>query len=367
MLVGSLLVAVLISALPRGSCAQSEGASTVTGTSRAFNPAISLNSLFLGQLDSGRAEAEEGPPTTDGHVHEHAMEGLDVQEVELRFTADIDPYSKADATLAFHGEEIHFEELFISSSVLPWGLGLEAGKMYLPFSRENTVHTHQLPFVQRSLHQQALFAEGYSDVGIEVSSLLPAPFFLELRAGAFDGSDEEQAWFGSEDGEDLAYLGGVSALWDLGESTTFAIDTSGVLGRNPHGDDTYSRIGSITATLRWKPTRRTIYRSFRLASEYVSADKDADEAGEDLFLSGWTSYAQLQFARRWWIQARHDQLDPSLESENSHRTGALIAFVPSEFQSLRAEVSFVHTPADDFTEFLLQYNFTIGSHPAHRY
>ena len=167
------------------------GASTISGASRAFNPALSLNGLFLGAFSDRGDEAEAEAETDGEHAHAHAEEGLLVQEVELRLTADVDPYTRADGTLAFHDDEVHFEEIFVDSHALPWGLGLRAGRFYVPFSRENTLHTHQLPFVQRSLHQQALFEEGYADVGLEV---YVARLVAELHGGqlAYDG--DRWAW-----------------------------------------------------------------------------------------------------------------------------------------------------------------------------
>lgn len=374
-------VTLLCLSLAPGASAQNRGDTTTSGTSSAFNPAISLNGLFLGAFNDldlpHTVHMDEEAHAHEGHGPAPAEEGMNLQEIELRFTADIDPYSKADATLAYHEGEFHFEEAFISSSILPFGLGLRAGQMYVGFSRENVVHTHQLPFVQRSLAQAALFAEGWTEMGLETTWLAPTPWYLQLRGGVFDG--DEAAWFGSEDPQDFAYLGGLTSLWDLNESTTFQIDGGLAAGANGIDDATTTRIGSAGVTLRYKPTRSRIYRSLRWSAEYLYADRDAfpvhDDNGEleraDRFLSGWTTYAQFQFARRWWTSARYDLFDPSLEAENSKRYGASLSFVPSEFQAIRMEVSYVDRPdepdAEDYFEFFLQYNFTIGSHPAHRY
>jgi hypothetical protein len=89
---------------------------------------------------------------------------------------------------------------------------------------------------------------------------------------------------------------------------------------------------------------------------------------------GWYGFAQYQFSRRWWAGARYGILQRSYDEsqaafidEQTHRSTVQLAFVPSEFQALRLEYSYVESPVDTWSEIFLQFNFTIGSHPAHRY
>lgn len=360
-----ILVAVFGLSLPTLGLAQTSDA-TATGVSRAFNPAISLNGLFLFGLEDGMPpfEAETQAEEEHGHEHEHESlsDGFRVQEVELRLSSVIDVYSRADATIAFHDGEVGFEEIYVTTTALGRGLGLVAGRLFVPVSRENTTHTHQLPFVQRSLVQEELFGESYGDAGVQVDWLAPTDFYASLRAGVYDG--ENGTWFDGPESEDFAYYGGLELLFELGESTTLGIEGGYLGGRNGLGDASHIASGGLT--LRWRPTRQTIYRSFRWNTEYTLADRGADLAEEELEITGLTNTAQFQFARRWWASARFDYLDPE-DHEESDRVGLQIAFVPSEFQALRAEVSRVNREGEDFTEFFLQYNFTIGSHPAHRY
>lgn len=357
------------------------GDTTATGTSRAFNPAISLNSLFLGHLVSGLEEGDHAEE--DGHAH--FEEGLRVQEIELQFSADIDPYSRADANFAFHDGEFELEEAFVRTNRLPAGLGLRVGQMYVPFSLENTLHTHQLPFVQRSLILGAIAEEGLTDVGAELRYLTRAPFFFELRTGVFDGgrgeehAEEEEgaehdhehaSVFGAPEGEDFAYHFGLASLWELGENSTFALDGGYLFGRNGLSEDnsTNSQIVSGAATFRWKPAQRALYRGVRLSAEYTYVDVQSElEDESSAFMSGWATYAQVQFARRWWVQGRFDQFEPPHGEDSQTRLGGALAFVPTEFQSVKLEVSRVDVEEDPYTEFFLQYNVTIGSHPAHRY
>jgi len=342
---------------------------TTSGNSTAFNPAISLNALFLGHYldgpDPGHAD--------DGHDHAHdhgapPPEGFSAQEIELRFTSDIDAYARADATLAFHGEHIHFEEAYADLLTLPAGLGLRAGQMFAPISRENILHTHNLPFVQRSLGQVTLFGEGWSSPGAQLSWLSSLPFYAEFRAAALDASHTE--WFGSDKDGGIAGVGQILTMFDLSESTTLGLIGGGAIANNSLDDQ--STVGSAGIDLRWKPARRTIYRGLRLNAEYLWAERNGAEPEADVDvrhpeqLQGLTTLCQFQFARRWWVSGRYDWLDPD-EHETQTRWGASISFVASEFQALRLEYSSSDDGEELSNSVFLQYNITIGSHPAHLY
>ena len=81
---------------------------------------------------------------------------------------------------------------------------------------------------------------------------------------------------------------------------------------------------------------------------------------------GMYALAKVQFARRWWVQGRFDVLDPA-GGESTKRGAVMLAFVPSEFGALRLQTGIVDAPGDTYGELHLQYNFTLGSHPAHAY
>ena len=83
-----------------------------------------------------------------------------------------------------------------------------------------------------------------------------------------------------------------------------------------------------------------------LAAEYTWVQRESDHMDEPtLEFGGWSTYAQLQFARRWWAQARWENLDVDEMDGTTQRFGAMLAFVPSEFQSIRLEWSRHRPPA----------------------
>jgi hypothetical protein len=366
------LACALLLAAPRSPAAQVVGSSTATGVSRHMNPALSVNGLFLGAYFS-REPAPGGEE--EGHRHGISSTGLHAQELELQLTAAIDPFTRGDMILALpRGEGVELEEGVVTLLSPPANLGLRFGKFYAPFGRHNRLHTHQYPFVDPPrVNREMLGGEGLNDVGLEVSYLLPLPWYGEINLDVFDGDRMEP--FGGADKKDLAYVGHLGQLWDLTESTTLELGGSYAGGKNPTGHAT--ALAGADLTVRWIPLARR-YRAVTWQSEVIHSSFDLGAEEEDR--TGAYSLLQYRFARRWWIQARYDWLEegPDPEQlfeeagvgapeEEFRRSSALLAFVPSEFSALRLQVSALEIQGDTEFEVFLQFNFTMGSHPAHRY
>ncbi len=354
----SAIALLLLSVGERVVHAQTEGTATATGISRDFNPAISLNALFLLAGFPGWSDAVDRA--------EGLESGARLQEAELQFSAAVDPYTSADFIFSFEDGELGIEEGYVTSNVLPHGVGLRAGQMFVPLGHENTLHTHQLPFIQRSLFGGAVFGEALSEFGAEVSWLPATPWFLELRGAAYNGDD---ALFDGAGDWDLAYLTGVDALWDVSEEATFSLGADYLAGPNGNGtpDDTaWSQLFSVVARYKWRSARRLRSRGYELLAEYQFAQRGAPTGTPADIARGFYALGKLQFARRWWVQGRFDLLDPSAET-STKRGAVMLAFVPSEFGALRFQTAVVDAPSDTYAELQLQYNFTLGSHPAHAY
>jgi len=83
---------------------------------------------------------------------------------------------------------------------------------------------------------------------------------------------------------------------------------------------------------------------------------------------GWYGLAQYRFHRNWWAGVGAGQADHGLEGDlREYKVN--LTFVPSEFSSLRAEMVYYQDKVtmEDDLRFIVQANFTIGSHPAHLY
>ena len=158
---------------------------TASGQSPSFNPAISVNGLFLGfygsdtlerdfafsphglELVTHQDESHETGGAHEGEVHHHGLpdeNGLSVQEVEVRLTANVDAYIRGDVTLAIPGTEgLEVEEGFVETIGLP-NITLRAGKFFSALGRHNRLHTHAFPFIDPPVaHERLLGGEGLNE------------------------------------------------------------------------------------------------------------------------------------------------------------------------------------------------------------
>lgn len=336
------------------------------GVSSAFNPAISVNGLFLGGYSSSPRRTTE---LTGLDFHN----GFNFQEAEFQFTADVDPYWKANFILAIGRDgEVELEEGYATSEQLPYdllprNLSLKVGKFFPFFGKHNLLHAHQFPFISRPLIHQSIFgSEGLKEPGLALAYLLPAPWFSELTFQGLTGENESLFRFEEDAKRRGAYLGHLKNFFDLSDTTTLEIGNSYVGGRNSFRE--LSQAVGLDLTLKWRPLQNATERALIWQSEYLYFARDRAEEG---FTRGGGLYSSLQyqFARRWWVQGRYDLSGvPRFDDGRRHRWTTLLAFVPSEFSAIRLQHSYTsQETGTSLNEVLLQLNYTIGSHPAHQY
>jgi hypothetical protein len=399
------LVILLVACSLAPTLAVAQGSSsTATGISNQMNPAISVNGLFWAQVSRD---------SDDPHLNRVAL-----QEAEAQFTSIVDPFWKANVIVAVHpahphddaasgddaedqaaGEETHggfeldVEEAYIDGRSLPAGLALRLGKFFLPFGKHVPLHTHQFPFVQAPLGVTSFLGEhGLTEAGAQLTASLPLPWYSDLAVYGVNGDAEI---FDAED-RDLVYGGRWRNLWDLSDAAT--LEVSGSLLHGPDGVQPGEfqdlDVFGFDLTYKWISPRRSKGPAVTLQGELILPRPEA-HPGDPL---GWYALAQYRFHRNWWLGVTYGQADgdPAASVEEHHhaeKTDVLLplqadghdhaayfagetteyklnlTFVPSEFSALRAEVAYFddrHGDADDL-RLLLQWNFTIGSHPAHLY
>jgi hypothetical protein len=338
------------------------------GITPAFNPAISVNGLFLGGFSSR-------PGLTGDLTGLDFHNGFNFQEAEFQFTADVDPYWKANFILAVDREGgAELEEGYVTSEQLPYDLlprdtSLKLGKFFAGFGKHNLLHAHRYPFIDRPLANQAVFGgEGLSEPGVAASYLLPSSWFSEVTFQGLAGENESLFRFSEESKRRGAYLGHWKNFFDLSDETTLEIGNSYIGGRNSAAGHRLSQAVGLDLTMKWRPLRMATERGLIWQSEYIyfnqSREREPSTHGGGLYSS-----LQYQFARRWWIQGRYDFLGaPKFDDGRKHRWTTLLALVPSEFSAVRLQHSYTtQERGSPVNQLLLQFNFTIGSHPAHQY
>jgi DNA-binding protein H-NS len=338
------------------------------GISSAFNPAISVNALFNGGYSSN-------PKTTRRLTGLDFQNGFNFQEAELQFTADVDPYWKANLIFSVNrAGDAGIEEGYVTSEELPYDLlprntTLKLGKFYASFGKHNLLHAHQFPFIDKPLVSQAVFGdEGLKEPGAGLSYLLPTSWFSELTFQGMAGENEEMFRFNGGSKPRGAYLGHWKNFFDLSDETTLEIGNSYIGGRNSASGHPWSHAAGLDLTIKWRPLQRSTEKALIWQTEYIYFNEDRGRSGSSQG-GGIYSSLQYQFAQRWWIQGRYDLLGiPNFDGERKHRWTTLLAFVPSEFSAIRLQHSYtIQDRGGPVNQILLQFNFTIGSHPAHQY
>jgi len=324
------------------------------------NPDLSVNALFL-YKNSNRGY----DPNTENR------NGLTVQEAEMQFASDVDPYWRFVGTFSmsqtadegqlaqtpsryspkwvFEPEEVYAESLDFNVFTL------KVGKFKAAMGKHNQLHTHAFPFIDAPLQNTTLLGdEGLNDVGASLAVLFPLPWFSELSVQGFSGQSADDSYFQSADTSGYVGLMHLKNLWDLSDQLTAEFGLSAATGENSLASST--NLYGADLTFKW---RQSLERAFIWATEYLHRDLGAERA------SGIASWVQFQPSRRWWIEARGEYLD---SGAGQRKQSALVAFDASEFSEVRVQYDHLNdSQAKDEHRALLQFNYTIGAHPAHAY
>lgn len=335
----------------------------------SMNPDTSVN--VLGLYSQSKRQGQE--KTEPGG-------GFSLQEAEIQFQADVDPFLKATVTIAIEAGDPEApevdatapatepkpgskapdyaaepEEAFFETTKLPL-VSFKVGKFKAALGRHNTLHSHAFPFIDAPLVNLRLLGdEGLADAGISAALLAPLPWFVELTAQVIQGNSE--VLFASESSSDVAEVLRLRNLFDLSDSATLDLGVSGAAGANAENGRT--RIGGADASFKWRPTKGGKYSALIVAAEYLSRED----------VKGYAGWVQVQVAERWWVQVRNEEVADEPSDLKAKKNTALVAFNPSEFSGFRLQVDRLDEggEANPIDTVQLQTNFTIGAHPAHAY
>lgn len=236
-------------------------------------PDIGVNALIL-YHNSNFHQADMNPAALDTNPN-----GLNLQEAEISFKADVDPYNKlslllsvspeysTDGTTVTQGWLIEPEEVFAENSSID-SVSLKLGKFKAAFGKHNTLHPHAYIFVEAPLINTRLLGnEGLNDVGISAASLLPVNWYSEMTLQALRGKGENEQFNSPSPSENVA-LAHWKNLFDLSDELTFEVGASYATGQNSFKHKT-DLIGA-DFTFKWRPTKGGKYSSFLWATEYIS-------------------------------------------------------------------------------------------------
>jgi hypothetical protein len=304
----------------------------------AFNPRITA---FGEVFASAATEGGELNPSS----------GPWMRSLELDIRADVDPFAKAVAILAFEqedpietGEHGEFgaepEEVYADLVALPYGFAARVGKFRQPFGIVNRTHPHDLPWSDVPLAPVTILGEeGWNDTGVTASwRTLIAGAALTLEGGATRGDD-----FYDEDTGSPAWLGRVELF------RTFGRLDVGLGGTGAGGAD--RTVGGGDLMVKWRANQ---WRSVVLVAEAL-----ADDAGT----TGGYAALQVQPTRPLYLGVRGDLVSSGDGTADARRVSAFVSAYTSEFLRLRAGVG----SDGSETRGDVQLTFVWGSHPAEPY
>jgi hypothetical protein len=320
--------------------------------SKIFNPDIAVIGNFLGAL--GENEMNPQP-------------AFEMSEAEATFQAVVDPYARADFFLSFSPEGVEIEEGFLTLTTLPGGLLAKVGKFKQQVGKANTLHPHQLPWVDQPVVLDNLLGgeEGLNDSGISVSRLIGNPWiFLEATGEVYQGSS---GVFHSFERSDVSWVGRLRGYRDVTEATNLDIGASIAYGNNDVGPGFNTRLIGFDATLRYRPLRRAIYRRFMGRTELFWSNRE--QIDDDVSAFGYYASGEYQFARRWFTGVRYDWSERVFDSSLVDKGPSLtLTYWPSEFSQVRGQYRHLrYGEGLTANEFLFQFLFSIGAHGAHTF
>jgi hypothetical protein len=394
----------------------------------AFNPQISviLNGNYYNDGIRGEGSelvgeaAQPSHPShghgDEGHSHGGMSNGFNLSEVELAFSATIDPYFDAAAYMAITGEgEFELEEAYLQTRSLPYGLKLKAGKFLSDFGYANRQHPHQWDFANQNLPYLNLLGDhGLQDVGVQLNWLPQWPLYTLIgvealqgdqeRFGALVDDEEERDETGldrSKNGPRLwtAYVKvspelGYSHALQLGASYAHATqhqeiheedDGTGLpLEEGLEGD---ADLWGLDAVYKYDSGRAYGHGDLKLQAEYLRSTKDLevrsgepDELGEreefktdGLYLQGtYGLWPRWQVGLRYDILGMTNEVSGGDEYDSSDRWTAALSWVPTEFSLLRlqferADIALEEGGSESFNTFWLQFLVSMGAHGAHKF
>src|SRR5436309_5615282 len=378
-----------------------------------FNPAISLGIDTIGSYKSNAQGFNPGNgPQAGARINNARPAGADfnLRSAELFISADVDPFTRAYATInasadAMANDEatLSVEEAAIVTTRLPYNLTVRGGRFFADFGVLPHRHDHDLPFVDRPPSIAAFVGGEAQTNGVEVSWLAPTPIFLrvsgtvgnKLGADFQDGVSNDN----SRPIRGLTYMGRLQTYFDINDDNN--VELGGSIAEAPNAEDFKNsgrferRLVGMDFKYRWYPLGYGVRQSLTVAGELLHDVGDGDPVnggpridifGNKVRQGAWGGYvyAEYRLSKQWRPGVRFDyfqlQSEPLLVTNTfstlpastlnatGHRTDnrtwtAYLTWFPSEFQRLRLQFNRSDRGnAQDANEFFLQWTAFLGSH-----
>lgn len=319
-------------------------------------------------------------------------QGFNMNSAELFFFSPVDPYFNFYANIPVTENGVSIEEAYVVTTALLEGWQIKGGKFKSNFSRLDSQHPHAWDFWDIALPYRAfLGGEGLGgEKGVQLTYLPTLPIYTLFGAEVLQGENPLLFGPGAEEGPH-AFTFFVKSSVDTSDYSTLYFGPSvlfgktdninGLPGAEVRGNST---LYGLEAVWKWKPTSRkavTIQSEYLLLTQTGTATDTATGFIDSLKRKQDGFYVQgIYRISRWGIGVRYDTLN--VLSDTFEQAGvqknygkpwretASLEYNPSEFARIRLQLS--HDRSDTVTgrtndEAILQFNFTVGAHPAHSF
>lgn len=338
-----------------------------------FNPDIGMAGMVQTKLTQSKEDV-------DGN------DAIALRELELNIGHDVDPYSRADATISFndHIEDhvVHLEEAYYTRWGLPLGFTGQVGKFRAVIGKQNLMHLHELETGNYPLVIRDFFGdEGLSSSGARLKNFIPNPWNIPLEitgeilrgnnGRSFSGVSRRpifnthlKTFFQPSDNTNLE-LGWTTMFGDENPPLQI-INDDGTTSTEvrPEGTDRFGvKVFGADATMNWylPEGKKVQWQSeiyFQNRTKLAHANSDP-----------WGFYSQLdyRFSPKFSAGVRFDYLNP-LDIAGGHgstEVSPYLIFWQSEYADLKLQYS--HTnPAGDGNKIdnavYITVDFLIGAH-----
>lgn len=308
---------------------------------------------------------------------DEASNRIDIREAELTLYSPIDHVFDGKLSLAAHQEageslfELH-EAVISSSKLIPYS-SLKVGQYFLGVGRLNRTHPHEWPFISApKVHEEFFGKEGALDTGAEISTLVPASFFINISAGVTNGWTYGHSHDEGEKPKTPTHYSRVSTFLEPSDELGIAIG-SNYLSRTASNGTKMTLLGlDAVAKL-----ARGGYNALLIQGELWHRELKPEVGNKNTTLGSYL-LAQYGFSKNLYASIRADYFtvaslkDATGEKIDNSEYSVVptLTYKPSEFSTFR--LAFNHSTStqsrlDDETNktIELQSNFIIGAHPAH--
>lgn len=369
-----------------------------------------MNISFVGQF-SAAASTDSHLDSLEVGDHDPQQRGFNARNLELVLDGAVDPYFEGFANIVFKLDNnnesgVEVEEAFMQTSSLPYGLQVKAGQFFSPLGRINSQHPHAWDFVDAPLVNGRLNGpDGLRGVGAQISWVTPLPWYSQFQI-AFQNGQGGTGYAFRNPGEDGTFMGratidrtlqGVQDLviaprwensFDINSNNTVLAGVSAAFGPNDTGASSSTQVYAADLFYKWKPDDAEGGFPFvKWQTEALYRKFNAGRGADDSFpiaetFNDWGAYSQVVwgFKKGWTLGVRGDYLhmDDSAFDEDEFRqsrtrVSTALTWYPTEFSKLRLQynhdflkqTSFLDSGNEDSV--FLQFEFSLGSHGAHKF